>query len=393
MAIILFDNEYRKKLFPLTANKAVADLRMGILRIKEWWQLKTNLPVFIFTEKYLQPLYAPIPEGEHFWIDASVLPTEDLINRIFSLQNNEALSDEEGLIAGKLNLPVTHFNNTNSLQLFSTIFDIPLIQRLQNAQQIVQRNDLAIREDFKMICKEKKSQAISLTNQVFQQADIFIEEGACVEYSILNSTTGPIYIGKNANVMEGCIIRGPFTLGENATLKMGTKIYGATTIGNNCVAGGEIKNSILMGYSNKAHDGYLGDSIIGEWCNLGAGTTNSNVKNNASIIKAYNFYNNHLEIVGQKCGIIMGDYCTTAINSCINTGSVFGICCNVFGEGLLPKFINHFSWGTNTSKRYKLDKALQNIDNWKKLKNASLTNEEVNVLKYIFEQINQHEKV
>jgi UDP-N-acetylglucosamine diphosphorylase/glucosamine-1-phosphate N-acetyltransferase len=189
---------------------------------------------------------------------------------------------------------------------------------------------------------------------------------------MLNASTGSIYIGKNAIIMEGCIVRGPFAMVNNAVLKMGAKIYGATTIGKNSVAGGEIKNAILGDFSNKAHDGYLGDSVIGEWCNLGAGTNNSNIKNTASEIKIWNDGSNDYQNAGQKCGVVMGDYTRVAINSSINTGSNFGVCCNVFGEGLLPTLIPHFSWGTHSASKYQLEKAIADIGNWKQLKEKFL---------------------
>jgi len=388
MPIILFDNQYRKKLFPLTATKAVADLRIGILKRKEWWQLKANQPIFVHTETYLQPLYEAFPVGDHTWIDASLIPSHDLLDRLLSLDRNEALVDETCLIAGRLDNASSSFNPNHSLQQFEKIIDYTEARRAVFPQQLFQWNDEAIRSHFSLLTTGKTSQALSSTNQTISPENIFIEEGASVEHSILNASTGPIYIGKNATILEGCIVRGPLALCEGATLKMGSKIYGATTIGTKSVGGGEIKNAILSDFSNKAHDGYLGDSIIGEWCNLGAGTSNSNVKNNAGEVKLWNYYTNAYEPAGQKCGVIMGDYSRAAINSSINTGSSIGTCCNVFGEGLLPTLIEHFSWGTKNSSRYNWDKALQDINNWKKLKGKVLTDEEVAVLKYIFEQTN-----
>lgn len=388
MAIILFDNQFRKKLFPLTATKAVADLRIGMLKRKEWWQFKTNQPIFIHTEKYLQPLYAEILVGDHIWIDASIIANDDLLNRILLLDMKEALADGTGLIAGRSNIDPKSFDPLNSLQYFEKIIEYVNARRITFPQQIFQCNDKAIRNDFYFITKGKKSNPISSTNQTIAPENIFIDEGASVEHSILNASTGPIYIGKKATVMEGCIIRGPMALCDGATLKMGAKIYGATTIGIKSVVGGEIKNSIISDFSNKAHDGYLGDSVIGEWCNLGAGTTNSNVKNNAGQVKLWNYFTNTYEPAGQKCGAMMGDYSRAAINSSINTGSSIGVCCNIFGDGLLPTLINHFSWGTKNRSRYNWDKALEDINNWKKLKGKILSDDEVSVLKYIFETIN-----
>jgi UDP-N-acetylglucosamine diphosphorylase/glucosamine-1-phosphate N-acetyltransferase len=233
------------------------------------------------------------------------------------------------------------------------------------------------------LTRGRQSAPIPPSVQVISPQSIFIEEGASISHSILNASTGPIYIGRNSNIMEGCLIRGPFALCESAVVKMGTKIYGATTIGPCSTAGGEIKNSVLFGYSNKGHDGYLGDSVIGEWCNLGAGTSNSNLKNNAGEVKVWNA--GQFISAGLKCGLLMGDYSRAAINTSFNTGTVVGVCCNVYGEGLMPKYIPDFSWGVhNKGPKYAFEKALRDIENWKKLKNQSLTDAEILTLKHIF---------
>ena len=246
-------------------------------------------------------------------------------------------------------------------------------------------NDTMIREDFKLVTKGRSSQPISPTVQVIQTADIFIEEGAKLEFCTLNSKTGPIYIGKEAEIMEGSCVRGPFSMGYNSVLKMNSRIYGATSLGPCCMGGGEIKNSVIMGYTNKAHDGYLGDAVIGEWCNMGAGSTNSNVKNTAGEVKVWNYATNSYLGVGQKCGLIMGDYSRVAINSSVNTGTIVGVSCNVFGAGLLPTIFNNFSWGSS-GNRYDLKKAFFAIDNWKKMKNLHITEAETSILETIFAQ-------
>lgn len=384
MAIVLFDNQYRKKLFPFTATKAVADLRVGILKIKDWWQLKTNQQILIHTEHYLQKLYIQLNVEEHIWVDASVLADDFLIQRILALETNECLADELGLIAGKST--IENFDNRITLSYFDTIYNTENVQRIEWPQQMFHLNDGLIRDHFKLITQERSTQAISSTNQCNATESIFIEAGASVEYSILNASTGPIYIGKNATILEGSIIRGPLALLDNAVIKMGAKIYGATTIGVSSIAGGEIKNAIIGDYSNKAHDGYLGDSVIGEWCNLGAGTSNSNIKNNAGEVKLWNDGTNMYESAGQKCGVIMGDYTKVAINSSINTGSNFGIGCNIFGAGLLPTLVQHFSWGVQLNNKYQYQKLIADIESWKKLKGKKLSTQEIEVLEYLYNQ-------
>jgi len=207
-----------------------------------------------------------------------------------------------------------------------------------------------------------------------------------VEHCILNASTGPIYIGKNAEIQEGSMIRGPFALCEGSLVKMGSKIYGATTIGPYCLAGGEIKNSILLGYSNKAHDGYLGDSVIGEWCNLGAGTSNSNLKNNCGDVSYWVHADKKQISAGNKGGLLLGDYSKSAINTSFNTGTVVGICSNVFAQGLTPKYIPHFSWGCDGITRYKLSNALEDINKWKQMKGFSITEKEKQILTDIYKK-------
>lgn len=340
MIIILDESIVREQLYPFSATRHVADIRIGILTIREKWAL-------LDANNFIYENDATIT------IPANIIPTTTNIHTIFNaVLNNQSLNNEER------------------------------IKGFQYPWHIFELNDWAIRKDFELITAGRKSQPISSTNKTISPENIFIEEGAKVEFSIINAAAGPVYIGKNAEVMEGCMIRGPFALCENAVLKMGSKIYGATTIGPNCVAGGEIKNSVIFANSNKAHDGYLGDSVIGEWCNLGAGTTNSNLKNNAGLVKVCNKSREYIS-VGQKCGLLMGDYSRTAINTTINTGTVVGVCCNIFGEGFPPKLVTNFTWG---NEKYSLDKALQDISNWKKLKRSDITIKEKEILKELYNQ-------
>ena len=261
------------------------------------------------------------------------------------------------------------------------------IPALHHPWEIFQLNDAALRSDFQLITHGRRSQPIPASIQAICPENIFIEPGARISYSILNASTGPIYIGANAEIMEGCLIRGPLALCEGAILKMGTKIYGATTIGPYSTAGGEIKNSVIFGYSNKGHDGYLGDSVIGEWCNLGAGTSTSNVKNNAAAVRVWDQPTASYKEAGPKCGLLMGDYSRSAINTSFNTGTLTGACCNIFGPGLTPKFIPSFSWGHSPQTKYEWEKALRDIANWKKMKKRSLTDAEILTLKHIFAEL------
>ncbi len=386
MSIVLFDSISRKSLLPLTFTKAIADLRIGIVTIKKRWEMMSGQNSYVFTENYLQQLYETISGNDNIWIDASIMADENLTEKILSLEEGTAIADGNGLIAGRINLNPDKFFPSQALHFFETIYDVKNIRRLRYPWQIFQWNDEMLRSDFSLVTKNKKSKPINDTNRCINPEDIFIEEGATVNCSIMNALSGPVYIGKNATIMEGSMIRGPFAVCEDSVIKMGAKMYGASTIGPNCIAGGEIKNVVMQANSNKAHDGYLGDSVIGEWCTFGAGSSNSNVKNNALPVKMWNYSSEELMEVDLKCGMVMGDYSRTAINTSINTGTVIGICCNVFGEGLLPVFISNFTWGSKGGPNYDFEKALRDIGSWKKMKHQALSNAEIAVLKYIYEQ-------
>ena len=340
MDIFFDDSSVKESLYPFTATRNAADIRIGILTVREKWALITAK--LGFNES-----------PDSITVNAAIIPSENYVGTIA----RGSASDSE-------------YEQANNC-----ILKFPW--------NIFQFNDWALRKDFELITYNRTSHPINSTNKTIASKNIFIEEGAIVEHSLLNASAGPIYIGKNAEVMEGCIIRGPFALCENAVLKMGAKVYGATTIGPNCIAAGEIKNSVLLANSNKAHDGYLGDSVLGEWCNLGAGTTNSNVKNTAGTVKVWNNAAKEYMPVGLKVGLMMGDYSRAAINTSFNTGTVVGVCCNIFGEGFPPKFVNDFTWG---KERYTFEKVLQDIDNWKKFKGEQITQTEINNLEILYKQ-------
>ena len=342
MHIYLDDSKCREQLFPFTHTRNLADIRIGILTIREKWEWITGKKVAASPEE--RKLKSTV-------IDAHIVPTTATAESII-----KAAKDK------------------------TPILETEEIKMLHQPWQIFQYNEWALRRDFEMITSNRKSSPISVSNKCSGTEHIFIEEGAVAEHCFLNATAGPVYIGKNAVLMEGCMIRGPFSAGENSVLKMGSKIYGATTLGPHCVAGGEIKNTVMFGYSNKAHDGYLGDSVIGEWCNLGAGTSNSNVKNTGSAVK-YLVNKNKEEITtGNKAGLLMGDYSRAAINTSFNTGTIVGVCCNIFGA-MPAKLVNNFSWG---NERYIFEKALADIGNWKKMKGQELTASEIKMLSNLY---------
>lgn len=376
-----------ENLHPFTLTRQMQDIRVGILTIREKWELMLGLPSFDKKEDDYKDLQRSVNideavgDGVCYMIHGNLLPTPKLIGEIFRLKKGEVVTDSSGNgIAYRFSK--SEVIDKHKIKVGKAIISKEKIKVLQHPWDIFQLNDWAIRQDFMLLTQKRKSQTISKTNKVVKPSQVFIEKGAKVEHSIINASTGPVYIGKNAEVMEGCIIRGPFALGENSCLKMGAKVYGATTLGPGCVAGGEIKNTVMFGYSNKAHDGYLGDAVIGEWCNLGAGTTNSNIKNNASDVKIWTPAG---ELnAGKKCGVMMGDYSRTSVNTAINTGTVIGVSCNVFGSGLTPKYIPNFSWGSEGVKRYEFDKAIADIKDWKHLKEKKISEGEIEILHFIF---------
>ncbi|TMI61551.1 MAG: glucose-1-phosphate thymidylyltransferase [Bacteroidetes bacterium] len=387
---IIFTEEFcqPENLYPFTLTRQIQDIRVGILTIREKWERMLGMSSYDRKEDDYKDLDRSIhlsdiaDDDTCFMIHGNVLPTPQLIRTIKQLKNGEFIS-AKGTTGIVFRFTKKEITGKHKVKVTKSVDFDGEVKTIHYPWDIFHLNDWAIRHDFLLLKGKRKSQRISKTNKVSSPLQVFIEKGAKVEHAIINASTGPVYIGAGAEVMDGCLIRGPFALGENACLKMGSKIYGAVSLGPSSVCGGEIKNSVVFGFSNKAHDGYLGDSIIGEWCNLGAGTTNSNMKNNASDVRVWT-PKGELN-VGRKCGVMMGDYTHTSINTSINTGTVIGVCANVFGAGLTPKYIPSFAWGSDGVNRYDFEKALLDIEDWKKMKGKSLEQNEKKILKHIFQ--------
>ncbi len=347
--IILFDDSSRDALLPLTFTRPVCDLRVGILTIREKWQKMLSGKISFITQDYLSEQFPIHYEDENLVINGSVLPSPQLCRLIRQLEQNEALLKDGELIAAKMNRKqfehlMKEDEDIEELSGFE-VGETPFL-KINHLWDIFLYNDEAIRQDFALLTEGRTSQPISASNQVLGAENIFLEEGAKVECATLNATTGPIYLAKDSEIMEGSLVRGGLALCEGAILKLGTKIYGATTIGPYSKVGGEVSNSVLIGYSNKGHDGYLGNSVIGEWCNLGAGTNNSNLKNNYAEVRVWNYTTNSFAKTDQQfCGLIMGDHSKCGINTMFNTGTVVGVFANVFGAGFPRNFIPSFAWG------------------------------------------------
>lgn len=347
--IILFDNEVRERLLPLTYTRPVCELRLGILSIREKWERWLGGEASYITQDYLTEKY-PLEHGAvNYIINGSALPSEQLVRLIRQMDSNEAYLRGEELIVAKLDAEqlerLMAEEDIGELR-GQDLEDTPFL-KVDNLWDIFGCNAQAIAEDFKLLTAGQSSQPLSGSNQVVGPPElVYLEPGAKAECCIFNTEGGPVYLGKDTLVMEGSIIRGPFALGEGAVVKMGAKIYGGTTLGPYCKAGGEINNAVMMANSNKGHDGYLGNSVIGQWCNIGAGTNVSNLKNNYEEVKLWSYLEERFVKTGQQfCGLFMGDHSKASIGMNFNTGTVVGVSCNLYGEGFPRNFIPSFALG------------------------------------------------
>ena len=382
MNYILFDGNERNNLLPLTFTRPVADLRIGILTIREKWEKVLETVTSTKTENYLNGKWPLKIEKENVFINSSFIPTPALVSEIKNLKAGEKLVVGDEIIS--YFQEGSKEKNLESLQkkIFADNF-----LKISNTWDIFSKNGEAISLDFELLTKNRKSQEIHASNYVKAADKIFIEKGASVENCSLNASSGPIYIGKNATIMEGSLIRGPFAICEDAVVKLGAKIYGPTTIGPSCKAGGEINNSVLFQNSNKGHDGFLGNSVLGEWCNIGADSNNSNLKNNYAEVRLWNYNTENFARTGlQFCGLIMGDHSKCGINTMFNTGTVVGVSANIFGSGFPRNFIPGFSWGGSAgTSTYKLEKALETAEIVMKRRNIDLSEEDRSILKHVFD--------
>jgi UDP-N-acetylglucosamine diphosphorylase/glucosamine-1-phosphate N-acetyltransferase len=387
MKFILFDGNTRNQLLPFTHTRPVADIRCGILTMRERWALFLGEAPATLTEEYLQSVFPFSSDNDNIYINAAVFCNAEMHTAILELQPQEALFQDDVLIAVRTEAVIAHGNEAGfaATNARTVAFSGPMF-RLQEVWDIFSHNERAINEDFALVTKGKLSQELPDYVTAINKERIFIEEGAKVYPCIINAGPGPVYIGKGAEIMEGSIIRGAFALCNYAVLKMGAKVYSGTTIGPGCKVGGEISNVVFFANSNKGHDGFLGNAVIGEWCNLGADTNSSNLKNNYDQIKIWNEYENKSVKTGlQFCGLLMGDHSKCGINTMFNTGTVAGVSCNIYGSGFPEKFIPSFSWGGNEGMvTYTLEKAIDTANRMMARRNLHLTTSEIEILRYIF---------
>ena len=381
MNLILFDNWCRPHLLPLTYTRPAADIRVGITTLREKWERVLNMPSSTLTESYLQEKFPLRTSGDNLLVAGALLPNPQLLEAIRALQPGDALDlrnfFESYLQSECAALPLRMIRYTGDYDFVSRPYHIFLL----NGQEI--------EHDYADLTAGRASQPLSPTNTVIgDPSRIFLEEGAVVEASTLNTTGGPIYIGRDAEVMEGCRLRGPIALCEHAVTKMDAKIYGYTTIGPYSKVGGELSETVIFGYSNKAHDGFIGNAVIGEWCNLGADTNCSNLKNNYSEVRLWDYATRRMEATGEQfCGLIMGDHAKCGINSMFNTGTVVGVGAGLFGTGFHPKFVPSFSFGSpgNLYETHDFGKFINTAQTVMGRRNKILDEIEQNLLKRVYE--------
>jgi len=385
MNYVLFDDSSHEQLLPLTLTRPVADIRIGILSIREKWGKLLGTKTSTLTKDYLSEKFPLETSSDMMLINASVLPTKELVSKIKELAMNESLSQSGFIIARRVvadDLEIAL--NIDEDKFVDTSFDQALT-KINFPWDIFSKNAEAIKSDFELLTRRKKSQELDASNTKIGDGEIFIEKNAKVQGAILNTTNGPIYIGKDAEVMEGSTIRGPFALCDYATVKMGAKIYGPTTIGPHSKVGGELNNVVIFGYSNKAHDGFIGNSVIGEWCNIGADTNSSNLKNTYEEVKVWSYEKERFTKTGlQFCGLIMGDHSKCGINTMFNTGTVVGVSANIFGAGFQRNFIKSFSWGgTHGMTEYNIDRAIKVARVVYRRREMEFTEKDENIFRYI----------
>lgn len=380
MHIILFDNKERFAFYPFCLNHELGDLKSGILKVKSRWALFSGLPVYLQGALQNGSSERKLASGLTIWVSSTLRFDEMLWNKILSLSKGCAIRGEMGLIAGCLELESPAL--LPDLSFFEHVEYLERDVAYHSPWDIIADNGRMIETDFNLLTRGRES--VPLPSSVrLRGTRFFMEQGSVVEDCFIDASSGPVYIGSNSLIMGGSALRGPFSLGQGAVIKMGGHFYGGTSLGDYSVSGGEIKNAIIGDYSNKAHDGYLGDSMIGSWCNIGAGTITSNLKNTGGNLSAYFFPENRQHAIGLKGGLLMGDYSRTAIGTRFMSGSVIGLCCHVFSDGIIPKLLRSFTWGIS-GKNYRVEDALRHIERWKKMKGGSLNDAEIALLRYIF---------
>ncbi len=375
---ILYDGPTRDNLLPLTFTRPMAELRLGILTIREKWERYLQTAISTQTEAYLQKKYPLVLAVNNVWINASCLPNKELVEAVLRLKQDQVLKSKDDIIAYK--------SVEQNIPPHEVMHDRPAIF-IKNSFDLFHLNEEALKDDFNLITYGRTSEALPACVKTTTPENIFVEPGAKLGHVILNASSGPIYIGAAAEVMDGAMVRGGLALCRGSVLKMGAKIYGATTIGPYCKVGGEVNNAVFFGFSNKGHDGFVGHSVIGEWCNLGADTNTSNLKNNYEQVRLWHYGSQNFAKTGlQFCGLIMGDHSKSGINTMFNTGTVIGVSANIYGSGFPRNFIPSYSWGGHSGFQvYLFSKAIAVARAVMLRRGKTLDKLDEDILKHIFE--------
>lgn len=389
MTIVLFDTSERENLFPFTHTRPSSSLRCGIYTIQEKWNYYLNTTTYQWATPIINNTLEDIPTShEYLYIKGNIFPNHELVQTILDLNLNECILFENEIIAFRTQNSIENFDRISASD-YQVKYSISSLDVLSQVWEIFTKNGQQIELDFEIISKGKKSKDAPNYATILYPENVFIEEGAIINPCIINAKDSKIYIGRNAEIMEGSMLRGNISIGENAVIKMGSKIYGDTTIGPGCKVGGEIQNVVFYANSNKGHDGYLGNAVIGEWCNLGADTNCSNLKNDYRKVDIFHEASHQMIDTGlQFCGLIMGDHSKCSINSMFNTGTVVGVSCNLFGSDFPPKFIPSFTWGgAGSMTNFRLDKAIDAANRMMERRGKKLSDQEIKMFTEIYERI------
>jgi UDP-N-acetylglucosamine diphosphorylase/glucosamine-1-phosphate N-acetyltransferase len=388
MNYILFGDQTRNHLLPFTFTRPVADIRLGILTIREKWEKMLGVKTSTLTEEYLNIKYPVIKEADNILINSSIIPNDEIIDELGKLTPNQTLITDETIIGLRLKSEDIENLDWDLLEGIPPIQTKSKVIKITYLSDLIQWNETLLKQDFELITKGRSSQKIPDTAKVVSPESIFVEEGAVIEHVIINASEGPVYIGHGAQLLDGCIIRGPVAIGEQSRIRMGAKIDGGTSIGPYCKVGGEVSNSIIFGYSNKAHEGFLGHSVIGEWCNLGADTNTSNLKNSYETVRLWDYEEKSFVKTNlQFCGTFMGDHSKCGINTMFNTGTVVGVASNVFGSGFMRNFIPSFSWGSTSGfSTHDIEKAITTAKRVYERRSLDFNQVEENILRYVYDQ-------
>ncbi len=384
MNYILFDTLDRVRLLPLTYTRPVSELRVGILTITEKWNRYLNTECSFLTEEYLQNKYKLKIANDNVYIRASICPNKQLVDKINELKQSQALFVNNKLAAFRSSEHLPDLQSVESK--FKHIESNLDLLQIQNTWDIFTNNELEIKNDYKLITAGRVSEQLPSSCRTIGE-NIFVEKGVSADFITINARDAYVYIGENATILDGSHLKGSIAMCEGSVLKMGSKIYGATTIGPFSKVGGEVNNSVIIGYSNKGHDGFLGNAVLGEWCNLGADTNNSNLKNNYVEVKLWDYSTKRFAKTGQQfCGLIMGDHSKCGINTMFNTGTVVGVCANIFGAGFPRNFIPSFAWGGSQGFiEYRLNKAFEVNEVVMKRRGKEFNTVEQEILTHVFD--------